>query len=83
MKIESTQWNPGHWSEGKRKMFPKHMRKYCWLEMCNMIGSYKAGLLMAEINRDLGELGSVEKLGNLRIKTIGEVEALDLLHAVK
>lgn len=77
--MESKQWNPGHWCENKRNKYPKRVWKHCWDQLCAFMGSYRAGLLMAEIRRDKEERESVLEMNRLGIKTIGEVEALELM----
>jgi hypothetical protein len=80
---ELGQWTPSRWKAGKRRLYALHLKKHCWRALCELMGSYNAGLLMAEINRDADEIKSVEQLSALGVKTIGEQNILDLMREAR
>ena len=80
---ELKQWNPSRWGTNKIRLYQLHLKKHCYAQMCKFLGSYDAGLLMAEVNRDAEEIKSIELLGALGVTTIGEQSILDLMHKAR
>jgi len=80
---ELGQWAPSRWKDGKIHLYNLHLRKYCWMAMCFFLGSYKAGLVMAEANRDMDEQKSKDEMRRQGILSIGENDALTLLREAR
>jgi len=71
MGRESGSWRPFKWTERRRREYTAHMLGHAYQELAWWVGEFQAGLLIAELRRDIAEVTSVEMLELANIPRLG------------